>query len=137
MKKIKYKDNQITDDILKKVIEYKFPTPYEKNCMYTVFASDLETTNLEIQLFCEPYAVAVYYLYRLYECFNGILTGESQLERENIHVFDRENNNPVMNNINYVIENSKGKAKIFTNKHYNKINSAYKYQFVGHNVFWI
>ena len=49
-------------------------------------------------------------------------------------MFDRENNNPVMDMITCVIENYKGKAKIITSKHNNKIISSYKYQFVGHNA---
>ena len=86
--------------------------------MYGVLAFDLETYNVGKQLYCEPYAAGVYHLNRLYECFNGDLTDEElKLERENVHVFDRENNNSVMDMINYVIENYKEKARITTNKH--------------------
>ena len=59
---------------------------------------------------------------------------ELQIERENVHVFDRENNNPVLDMINYVIDNNRGKPKIITNKHGKKIVSSYKYQMVGHNA---
>ena len=45
----KYQDNQITTDILKNFIEYKFPTSYEKNCLYDVSAFNLDTCNVENQ----------------------------------------------------------------------------------------
>ena len=59
---------------------------------------------------------------------------ELQIERGNVHVFDRENNNPVLDMTNYVINNYMGKPKIITDKHGKKIISSYKYQFVGHNA---
>ena len=100
------------------MVEYKSPISYEKTCLFAVFAFDLETCNVENQLYCEAYAAGVYHLNRLYECFNGDLTEkELQIERENVHVFDPENNNPVLDMINYVINNYKGKPKIIRNKH--------------------
>ena len=102
--------------------------------MYGVFAVDLETGNVEKQLYCESYATGVYHLDRLFDCFNVDLTEELKIERENVHAFDRENNNPAMDMINYVIENYKGKAKFITNKHNKKLISSYKYQFVGQNA---
>ena len=44
--------------------------------MYGVFAFDLETSNKEKQLYCEPFAAGSYHLNRLYECFNGDSTEE-------------------------------------------------------------
>ena len=73
---LKYEDNQRTDDILRIVIEYKFPNSFEKNCLYGVFAFDLDTCNVENQHHCEPYVAGVYHLKRLYDCFNGDLSGK-------------------------------------------------------------
>ena len=74
--------------------------------MFAVFAFDLETCNIENQLYCEAYAAGVYHLNRLYECFKGDLTEkELEIERENVNVFDRRNNNLVLDMINYVINN--------------------------------
>ena len=86
--------------------------------MFAVFGFDLETCNVENQLYCEAHAAGVYHLNHFYECFNGDLTeNELKIERENVVVFDRENNNPVLDMNNYVIKNYKGEPKIFTNKH--------------------
>ena len=116
--KFKCESNEITDGLLRQVIEYSFPSPYEKKCMFAVFAFDHETCNLEIQIYCEAYGAGVYHLNRLYECFNGDLTEkELEIERKHVHVFDRENNNPVLDTINYVINNNKGKPKTVTNKY--------------------
>ena len=83
--------------------------------MYGGFVFDLETCNAENQQYCKPYAAGVYQLNRLYERFNGDLTDkELQIEREHVDVFDRENSNPFMNMIAYVIGNYKGKAKSVT-----------------------
>ena len=114
---------------------YKFPISSEKKCMFAVFVFDLETYNVENQLYCEPYGAGVYRLYHLYECFNGDLTEkEIQIERENVHVLDRENNNPVLDMLNSVINNYEEKPKLITNKHGKKIISSYIYHFVGHNA---
>ena len=97
----RYEPNEITDDILKQVIEYKLPISYEKNCMFALFAFDLETCNVENQLYCEPYGAGVYHFNRSCECFNGDLTEkELQIEQKNVHVFHRENINPVLDMIN-------------------------------------
>ena len=119
----KYETIEISDVILKQVIEYNFSISYEKDCMFAVLAFDLETCNVENQLYCEAYAAGVYHLKRLYESFNGDLTEkELQIERENVHVFDRQINNPVLGMINYVINNYQGKPKIITIKHGKKNN---------------
>ena len=131
----KYESNEITDDILRQGIEYKFPTTSGKICMFAVFAFDLETCSVVNQLDCEAYAAGTNHSNRLSDCFNGDLTEkELEIERKNVHVFDRENNKSVLDMINYVINNYKGKPKIITNKHGKKIISSYKYQFVGHNA---
>ena len=48
------------------MIEYKFPISYEINCLYNVFAFDLETCNVEHSEYCESYAAGVYHLNYLY-----------------------------------------------------------------------
>ena len=131
----KYEDNQFSDHIQKQIIEYKFPISYEKNCMLGVFSFDFETLNVKYQINCEPYAAGVCRLNRLYESFKGDLT-EKKLETEtqNVHVFDRENGNPIVGMINYVINNYKGKAKMITDRYGRKIVIPYNYQMVGHNA---
>ena len=59
---------------------------------------------------------------------------ELEIKREFVHVFDRENKNPVLDMIDFVINNYNGKPKIITDKHGKKRISSYKYQFVGHNA---
>ena len=61
----KYEDNHVSDAILKRVEEYKVPISNDKTCMYAVFAFDLETCNVEGQLYCEPYAAGIYRFNRL------------------------------------------------------------------------
>ena len=74
--------------------------------MYGVFAFDLETCIVENQLYCEPYEAGVYHPNRLYQCFNRDLTiSEVKTERENVHMFDRGNNNPLVDMIDFVITN--------------------------------
>ena len=86
--------------------------------MSIVFAFHLVTWNVENQLYCETYADAVHHLNRLYECFNGDLTEkEVEIERQHVHVFHRENGNPVLDMINYVANNYKGRPKLITDKY--------------------
>ena len=61
---------------------------------------------------------------------------EKQLvvERQHVHVFDRENGYPILDMINYVVNNYTGESKIVTNKYGKKIVSSYKYQEVGHSA---
>ena len=42
-----YEPDHITENILKQVQEYKFPLSNDKDCLFAVFASDLETVNVE------------------------------------------------------------------------------------------
>ena len=86
--------------------------------MFAVFAFDLETCNVEKQLYSEAYGAGAYHLNRLYECVNGELPEkELQMERKYVKVFDRENNIPVLDMNNYVLNNYKRKPIIITNKH--------------------
>ena len=63
------------------------------------------------------------------------MTGKQlKINQENVHVFDRGNNNPVLDTIDFVINIYKGKPKIITNKQVKKLISSYKYQGVGHNA---
>ena len=64
-KNFEYQPNHITDNILKHVVEYKFPIPNEKDCLSAVFSFDLETVNVPYQEFCETYAAGCYHLDRL------------------------------------------------------------------------
>ena len=131
----RYEETQINDIIIKKVIEYKFPISYEMNCVYNVFAFDLETCNIEYSEYCEPYSVVVYHLNNLYWCFNGNLDKEElAIERFIVHIFDRENDNPVLKVIDYVINNIKANQKIVINEYGKQVLSSYKYQMVGHNA---
>ena len=73
------------------MIEYNFSITYEINCLYNVFAFDLETCIVEKSEYCEPYGAGVYYLNNLHWCFNGDLDKEDfAIERSKVHVFDRE-----------------------------------------------
>ena len=109
-KNFEYQPNHITDNILKQVVEYKFPISNEKDCLFGVFSFDLETVNVSYHEFCETYAAGCYHLDRLKECYNGNLSKEElEIERQNVHIFDRSNNNPVLDMIKYIIANYKGK----------------------------
>ena len=131
----KYKANQISDNILKQVQEYKFPISNEKDCLYAVFAFDLETANVDYKQYCVPYAAGCYHLNRLKKCYNGNLSEDGlKIERENVHIFDYKNKNPVMDMINFIVENYKGKPKFFKNKDGNYKISCYKYQLIAHNA---
>ena len=105
-KNFKYEETQINDTILQQVIEYKFPTSYEMNCLYNLFAFDLETCNVEYSENFEPYASGVYHLNKLYWCFNGNSDKEElAIERSKVHEINRENGNPVLKMIEYVKNN--------------------------------
>ena len=112
-----YEPKHIIDNILKQVFENKFPTSNEKDCLFAVFSFDLETVNVPYQEVCEAYAADCYHLDRLKECYNGDLTGkELEIERQQVHIFNRASNNPVLDTINYIIAIYKGKPKYFKDK---------------------
>ena len=103
--------------------------------MSAVFAFDLETVNVDYKLYCECYAAGCYHLIRLKECYNGNLSDdELEIERKHVHIFDYENKNPVLDMINYIVANYKGKPKYFKDKNGNFKISFYKYQLIGHNA---
>ena len=130
----KYEANEISDNILKQVQEYKFPISNEKDCLYAVFAFAFETANVDYKQYCVPYAAGCYHLNRLKECYNGNLSEEElKIERENVHIFDYKNKNPVMDMIIFIVKNYKGKPKFFKNKDGDYKISCYKYQLIGHN----
>ena len=117
------------------MIEYKFPISNEMNCLCNVFAFDLKTGNFEDSEDCVSYAAGVYHLNQLNWYFNGSLIKEKlAIERSKFHVFDRENGNPLLKMIDYIIKNYKGKPKFVISKHNKNIISSYKYQTVGHNA---
>ena len=130
-----YEANHISDDILKQVVEYKFPSSDEKDCLYNVFAFDLETVNVPYQEYCEAYAAGCYHLNRLGECYNGDLwEKELEIERQHVHKIDRVNDNPVLDMIKYISTSYKGKPKYFKDKNGDFKISSYKYQLIGHNA---
>ena len=95
----------------------------------------LKHVILENQIFCEPYAASVYHVNRLYECFNGdSIENELSIERENVHAFDRENGNPVLDTIYFIIYYYKGKLKIVTDEYGRNILYSHIYQMVGQNA---
>ena len=111
-KKFEYHSNHITDNILKQVVEYKFPISDAKDCLFAVFSFDLENVNVPYQEFCETYAAGGYHLDRSKECYNGDLTEEElEIKRQHVHIFDRANNNPVPDMIKYITTNYKGKLR--------------------------
>ena len=128
----RYEENQINDNILQQVIEYKMPKSYEINCLYNVFAFDLEMCNVEYSEYCESYAAGVYHLNILYWCFNGNLDKEElAIERSIVHIFDRENGNPVLKMMYYIMNYYKGKPKYVIIKYGKQVLSSYKNQRVG------
>ena len=131
----KYESNQISNNILKQVQEYKFPKTNDVDCLSAAFAFDLETVNVDYKLYCECYGAGCYHLNRLKECYNGNLSdAELEIERKHIHIFDYENKNPVLDMINYIVAKYKGKPKYFKDKNGNFKISFYKYQLLGHNA---
>ena len=56
----RYEETQMYDNILKQVTEFKFPLSYEINCLYNVFAFDLETCNIDYSENCELYVAGIY-----------------------------------------------------------------------------
>ena len=117
----RYEETQINYNILKQVVEYKFPITFEMNCLYNVFAFDRETCNVENSEYCESYAAGVYILKKWYECFKGDLNKEElAIDRSKVHIFDRENSNPVLKMIEYVVNNYKGKPNHVINKYENE-----------------
>ena len=93
-----------------------------------MFSSDLETVNVPYQEFCEKYAAGCYQLDRLKECYNGDLTEEElEIERRHVDIFDRANNNPVLDMIKYITTDYKGKPKFFKDKNGEFKISFYRY----------
>ena len=131
----KHESNQISNNILKQVQEYKFPKTNDVDCLSAVFAFDLETVNVDYKLYCECYAAGCYHLNRIKECYNGNLSDdELEIERKHVHIFDYENKNPVLDMINYIVANYKGKPKYYKDKNGNFKIFFYKYQLIGHNA---
>ena len=97
------------------------------NFLYKFFAFDLETCDVEYSEYCEPYAAGVYHLMKLYWCFNGNLDKEGlAIGRSKVLVFIRENVNPVLKMIDYVINNYKGKPNYVNNEHGKQVFSSYR-----------
>ena len=86
-----YYETQINDNILKQVVEYKFPKSYEMNCLNSVFGFDLDIFDVEDSEYSEANAAGVFQLNNLYKCFNGGLnTEELAVESPKVPKFNRE-----------------------------------------------
>ena len=59
---------------------------------------------------------------------------ETEIERRHVHLFNRENGNPVLDLIKYVINHYIGTAKLVTNNYGKKIVSSCNYHMVGHTA---
>ena len=57
-----------------------------------------------------------------------------EIERQRVHIFDRANNNPVLDMIKCVIAVYKGKPKFFKDENGEFEISSCKYQLIGHNA---
>ena len=90
------------------------------NCLYIVFAFNLETCNVEESEYCEPYAAGVYHAKDFNKCFNGDSNkAELVTEKSKVHVFNRENSNPFFKKVENDVKNYKGKPEHVTDKHGN------------------
>ena len=103
--------------------------------MYAVFPFHLETVNVSYQEICTAYEVGCYHFDRLKECYNGDLTEKKlEIERQHVHIFERTNNNPVLDMTQYIVTSYKGKPKYFKDKNGEFKISSYRYQLIGHNA---
>ena len=68
-----------------------------RNCLYSIFAFNLENCNVGSSEVCESHAAGAYYLETSSECFNKD-SNENGLvvERSEAHVFEKKNSNPVL-----------------------------------------
>ena len=131
----RHEETQINDILLEQAFEYKSPMSFEMNGSYNVFAFNLEPCNVDYSEYCESYGTGVYHLNNLYWCFIGSLNKEEHaIERSKNHVFDRENGNPVLNLMDYVINIYNGKPNCVFRKLGSRILSSYKNQLIGHNA---
>ena len=103
--------------------------------MFAVVSYDIEAVNVKYQEYCEPYAAGCYHHDRLRECYNGdLFEDDLENERKHVPIFDRENNNPVLDMINHIITNYEGKPKYYKDKNGDFKLSSFKYQLIGHNA---
>ena len=59
---------------------------------------------------------------------------ESKVERQHVHIFDRVNNNAVLDMIKKITTNNQVKTKYFKDKNGEFKMSSYRYQLIGHNA---
>ena len=94
---------------------------------------DLEIVNVQYQEFCEAYAAGCYHLDHLKEYYNGDLTEKKQdVEKQYVHLFGRANNNPLLDMIEYIITNHRGKPQYLKDKNGEFKISPYRCQQFGH-----
>ena len=71
------------------MVKHKFPISNDKNFLYNVLASDLETCNVKASENYEPLPTGVYQFNKLYESFkDGLNESELANERSKVRVFD-------------------------------------------------
>ena len=105
------------------------------NCLYYVFAFDLETCIVEYSEDFESFAAGVRHPNNLDLYVKSNLNKEELvIERSKVHVLYGENGKSVLKVIEYGINKYEGKPKYVIIKHGNRRFSPYKYQMVGHNA---
>ena len=128
----KYIKNKINENNLKERILYRFPKHEPINQLENVFVFDLETHNDEE--FAEAYAVGLYDVNRLRDCWHRDLTPhELVMERKHVTVFDASNGNCVMNMLKHISENYNGDERTYIDKDGDEIVSSYRLLLVAHN----
>ena len=128
----KYIKNKINENNLKERILYRFPEHEPINQLENVFVFDLETHNDEE--FAEAYAVGLYDVNRLRDCWHRDLTPhELVIERKHVTVFDASNGNCVMNMLKHISENYNGDERTYIDKDGDEIVSSYRLLLVAHN----
>ena len=128
----KYVKNIINENNIKQRILYRFPKHEPINQLEKVFVFDLETHN--DQEFAEAYAVGLYYVNRLTDCwYRDLNSDELIIERKNVTVFDASNGNCIMNMLKYISENYDGDERTYIDKDGDEIISSYRLLLVAHN----
>ena len=124
--------NNINEKNLKQRILYRFPKHEIVDQLENVFVFDLETYN--DQEFAEAYAVGLYDVNRLKDCWHRDLTSdELEIERKHVNVFDASNGNCIMNMLKYISENYEGDERTYVDRDGDEIISPYRLLLVAHN----
>ena len=128
----KYVKNIINENNLKQRIPYRFPKHEIKNQLENVFVFDLETHN--DQEFAEAYAVGLYDVNRLKDCwYRDLNSNEKLIERNHVNVFNASNGNCIMNMLKYISKNYDGDERTYIDKDGDEIISSNRLLLVAHN----